>query len=94
MVSDRQQLHASIRGRVQGVNFRSATQRAAARLHLTGWVCNRPDGSVEVVAEGARPALDELAAFLHMGPPAAAVREVALDWQPATGALTAFEVRW
>ena len=94
MSTDHQQLHAIVRGRVQGVNFRSATQRAAARLGLAGWVRNQLDGSVEVMAEGPRPALDQLAAFLHRGPPAAAVSEVALEWRPSLADLPAFEVRW
>ena len=94
MSTELHQLHAVVRGRVQGVNFRSATQREAGRLALTGWVRNQPDGSVEVLAEGPRSALDQLAAFLHHGPPAAKVTEVALDWPPAAGALRGFEVRW
>ena len=42
------QVHLIVRGRVQGVFFRAATQREARRLGLTGWVRNRPDGSVEI----------------------------------------------
>ena len=37
-------IHLIIRGRVQGVYFRAATQREARRLGLTGWVKNRNDG--------------------------------------------------
>ena len=46
------QLHAVVHGRVHGVGFRDATRRRAADLGLTGWVCNRADNTVEVVAEG------------------------------------------
>ena len=45
-------VHLVIKGRVQGVFFRAATQREARRLGVTGWVKNRTDGSVEVLAEG------------------------------------------
>ena len=41
-----------VRGRVQGVYFRAATQREARRLGISGWVRNRNDGSIEMVAEG------------------------------------------
>ena len=44
------QLHLIVRGRVQGVYFRASTQREARRLGLGGWVKNRADGSVEILA--------------------------------------------
>jgi acylphosphatase len=94
MSTDHQQLHAIVRGRVQGVSFRAATQQEAQRLTLTGWVRNRPDGSVEVLAEGPRAPLEQLAAWLHHGPPAAAVSEVSAEWQAASGLGRQFEVRW
>ncbi|MBW2225118.1 MAG: acylphosphatase [Deltaproteobacteria bacterium] len=45
-------IHLVVRGRVQGVYFRATAQREARQHGLSGWVKNRPDGSVEVVAEG------------------------------------------
>ena len=48
----RERLHAVVRGTVQGVGFRWFVQRVAARMELQGWVANRSDRSVEVVAEG------------------------------------------
>jgi acylphosphatase len=41
-----------VRGTVQGVFFRSSTQREAQRRHVSGWVTNRADGAVEAVFEG------------------------------------------
>jgi len=63
-------------------------------LGLTGWVRNVNDGSVEVTAEGPRPALDQLLTFLHQGPLSAAVKEVHEDWLAATGEFKDFNVRW
>ena len=94
MTNHMYQLEATVRGQVQGVNFRASTQAQARRLGLTGWVRNRPDGSVEVVAEGPREALETLLAFLHSGPPGAMVSQVQSDWLPATLELRQFEVRW
>jgi acylphosphatase len=94
MTEKHQRLHAIVRGRVQGVNFRYTTQAEAARLGLTGWVRNLRDGSVEVLAEGPRPALDQLHTFLQRGPPAAAVSEVRAEWSPATGEFRDFDLRW
>ena len=50
----------TVRGRVQGVFFRASAQREARRLGLTGWVRNRADGSLEIVAEGEEAALRDL----------------------------------
>ena len=61
---------------VQGVGYRFALEREAARLGLTGWVRNRRDGSVEAVAQGPAEALDALAAWARRGPPAAQVTGV------------------
>jgi acylphosphatase len=41
-----------VSGRVQGVGFRWWTRARALELGLQGWARNRPDGRVEVVAEG------------------------------------------
>jgi acylphosphatase len=69
-------LRLTIRGRVQGVNFRYFARAEAARLGLRGWVRNRPDGDVEVVAEGDPAALAAFAAWCRRGPPAARVESV------------------
>ncbi|MGH8041763.1 MAG: acylphosphatase [Rudaea sp.] len=65
-----------VHGRVQGVGFRASTREVARRLGLTGYAKNRADGSVEVLACGAAPALDELELWLQRGSPAARVDEV------------------
>lgn len=65
-----------VRGRVQGVGFRWWTRREAQALELTGTVCNRADGSVEVVARGSARALRDLEARLQEGPVAARVDSV------------------
>jgi acylphosphatase len=56
-------VHLVVRGRVQGVFFRAATQREARRLGLTGWVKNRTDGSIEMLAEGEEEAVKELSSW-------------------------------
>jgi acylphosphatase len=94
MAHDQARLHAIVEGMVQGVNFRFYTRRQARSLLLTGWVRNRPDGSVEVVAEGPRPQLESLLAFLHTGPPSAMVTRVASTWSAATGEFDAFEITY
>ena len=79
------QVQIIVRGRVQGVFFRAATQREARRLGLTGWVRNRPDGSVEMVAEGDEVALRQLCMWAEKGPSAARVEDVQPRWRAYTG---------
>jgi acylphosphatase len=86
-------IEAIVYGRVQGVAFRYATHNQAIQLHLTGWVMNRPDGSVRVVAEGIERDLATLASWLHEGPAAARVELVDLDWLDATGEFSKFTIR-
>ena len=52
--------HLIISGDVQGVGFRAWIVRQAKEFSLTGWVKNREDGAVELVAEGVRQSLEEL----------------------------------
>ena len=87
------QVHAIVTGFVQGVSFRYFTQREARALGLTGWVRNRPDGAVEVVAEGSKGQLDQLVEYLNYGPSAASVEQVDVAWQPASNAFHDFEIR-
>jgi acylphosphatase len=65
-----------IEGRVQGVGFRYFVRRAARQLGVAGWVRNRADGSVEVLADGPAPALAELELRLREGPPGSRVSQV------------------
>ena len=44
--------HFLITGYVQGVGFRYRAKIAAEYLGLTGYVCNLPDGSVEMEVQG------------------------------------------
>jgi DNA ligase D-like protein (predicted 3'-phosphoesterase) len=72
-------VRAVARGEVQGVGFRDVTVRRARELGVLGWVRNAEDGTVLVHAEGPARAVDELVAFLHDGPSAARVSEVAVE---------------
>lgn len=65
-----------VRGRVQGVGFRWFVLRRAQRLGVVGFVSNRPDGSVEVVAQGSEEALGDLSRALAEGPSLARVDSV------------------
>lgn len=65
-----------VHGRVQGVWFRGWTVDAARALGLDGWVGNRRDGSVEILASGEEAAIAALIERCRTGPPAARVERV------------------
>lgn len=60
--------HVFVEGRVQGVSFRYYASQEAERLGVSGWVRNLPDGRVEAVYEGPRPAVEEMLAWTRHGP--------------------------
>jgi acylphosphatase len=80
-------------GRVQGVGFRFYVLRAAHAAGVTGWVRNRPDGSVEALAAGGAEALESFRAALRRGPPASAVRRLEEVAETAAEPFTGFEIR-
>jgi len=88
-----QRLEATVRGRVQGVGFRWFVRGQALRFALTGWVANQQDGSVRVVAEGSRDALENLLSELRQGPSGAVVSSVDDTWLPASGSFAGFDIR-
>ena len=88
-----QRLHARVFGRVQGVGFRYFVMTAATEFGLKGWVRNRRDGSVEVLAEGELDQLKNLTRVLKRGSRSSAVTEVKTEIQTATGEFSSFFVR-
>lgn len=89
-----QELHATVRGQVQGVGFRYFVVQKAQSLGLRGYARNDSNGDVEVLAQGPRPALERLLTLLWQGPSAAQVREVKNIWRQPTEHISGFHVRW
>jgi acylphosphatase len=85
--------HVLISGRVQGVGYRYATVNIANRLGLTGWVRNLPDDRVEAVFEGSKEVVDEMVGWCHVGPSAAMVTNVVVEYE-APEELRGFQFRW
>jgi acylphosphatase len=68
-----------ITGAVQGVGYRIWVTRTAAGLGLRGWVRNRLDGSVEVLATGTADAVSAMVEACRHGPRAARVAAVTVS---------------
>jgi acylphosphatase len=75
-MADLQTRRYVISGRVQGVGFRWFVEREAAQIGVAGWVRNRENGDVEVLATGTREQHGALRARLQQGPRAARVDQV------------------
>jgi len=92
--SGKVRLHAIVEGNVQGVGFRAFVIRNANGLGLSGWVRNRWDYTVEVVAEGEREPLEQLLSALRRGPGAALVTQVRPEWGQASLDFEGFRVKY
>jgi acylphosphatase len=81
-----------VSGRVQGVGFRWFVEREARVLGLSGWVRNKHDGSVEVLAAGTREQLGALYDKLKQGPRAARVDDVEVEEALPLSEMTTFRI--
>ena len=90
----RRRVRLVVAGVVQGVGFRYATVLQAQRLNLNGWVRNRSDGTVEVLAEGEASEVSALAAWCRMGPRGARVISVRETEELVDRPLPSFDVRY
>ncbi len=85
--------HAVVHGRVQGVGYRVYAMESARRYHLTGWVRNLKDGTVEVYAEGEELKLTELLTDLHRGPILGYVEDIDIEWEKKKPEFDSFNIR-
>ncbi len=85
-------IHLIVRGRVQGVYFRATSVREAKRLGLTGWVKNRNDASVEVIAEGEEDQVKDFLLWAQKGPTTSRVDKVDTRWRGYTGEFPDFRI--
>ena len=84
-------LTAWVHGYVQGVGFRWWTRSRALELGLTGFASNRPDGRVQVVAQGSDG--QRLLDLLESGSAPGHVDKVVADWSEVGDAMTGFTER-
>jgi len=80
----------TVSGLVQGVFFRARAAEQAARLGVTGWILNQPDGTVAGHFEGPPDAVEALVAWCHEGSERARVERVDVRESEPKG-LSSFE---
>ena len=86
--------HIVVSGIVQGVCYRYFTVEEATRLGLAGWVRNLPSGEVEAEVEGERSAVEALIKAMKVGPRAARVTDLKLEWIEVQGEMGGFHTRY
>lgn len=86
-------LTAWVHGHVQGVGFRWWTRSRALEFGLTGYASNRPDGRVQVVAQGVRRDCEKLLELLQGGNTPGRVDKVIADWSEVGETLSGFTER-
>lgn len=82
-----------VTGLVQCVGYRWFASQNAARLGLTGWVCNREDGSVEMEVQGDVAAVAAFAEAAARGPRYAEVRRISQESRAVDPGERSFHVR-
>jgi acylphosphatase len=90
---DTVRLTAWVHGHVQGVGFRWWTRSRALELGLSGYAANKPDGRVNVVAEGPRDKCERLLEALRSGKTPGTVDLVTESWDAPRGDLKGFGER-
>ena len=78
-------------GSVQGVGFRWTARGLADTHGVTGYVCNLPDGSLELLAEGEAGILDAFLAELQAEMGSYIARQTCSTYQP-TKAYDSFSI--
>ena len=79
-------------GKVQGVFFRYHTRRKAQSLGIKGWVKNREDGSVEILADGMEETLKNFVRWCRLGPPDARVEKIEIIEEKIKEKINDFEI--
>ena len=89
---DKKRVHIIVLGKVQGVFFRASTKDTADNLELSGFVRNKSDGTVEVIAEGDEGQLQKLVDWCHIGPDRSIVSGVDVNWSPYAAEFQGFNI--
>jgi acylphosphatase len=72
-------------GKVQNVGFRYYTRKTAEMFQISGFVMNRPDGSVYIEAEGEKEDLETFTDWCRQGPQWARVDRLDTQDIPVAG---------
>ena len=84
----------TVHGTVQGVGYRALVMGIAKQLGITGYAENMPDGSVEILAIGTKPMIEEFLKSINVdtkhGPQ---VHKIYSHAEEETDSCNTFEIR-
>ena len=84
----------TVQGVVQGVGYRFFVVKKAREYQIVGYVCNLPDGNVEVVAEAEKGLLMDFVEELRIGPVSATVTAIDTEWFDRPREFEDFEIQF
>jgi acylphosphatase len=84
--------HIVASGLVQGIGYRYFISSRAVRFGLLGYVKNIYSGEVEIEIEGDRSLIEEFIIEVKVGPRAAQIKNLKIEWLPCTQAYKSFEI--
>jgi len=88
-----EELHVIVLGVVQGVGFRATAKQIADKLQLSGYVCNLPDGKVELCAQGPKENLEELVKQLKRVFGKEYIHNLEITYRKATSSYPDFQIK-
>ncbi len=77
--------HVFIKGKVQGVFYRSWLHKESLEFGLVGFVKNLEDGRVEALFEGEKEKIEEIIEKCRDGSKASEVSHIDVMWEEAKG---------
>lgn len=86
------QLHAIFHGRVQGVGFRWTVVECAEKHHLVGTTKNLPNGTVEVIAQGAQEDLENFLATVKNCRGSVQIAKIETSYEEKVSSFTGFTI--
>ena len=81
-----------VSGKVQGVLYRDTMREQALMRSLKGCARNLATGEVEATVEGEKEQIDSLIGWARVGPPAAKVSDVNIEWDNYKGEFSGFRI--
>ncbi|MBI5043415.1 MAG: acylphosphatase [Nitrospirae bacterium] len=94
MLNSKGRAEIFVSGRVHGVGYRFFTEDIAAELNLAGFSKNLPDGRVQVEVEGEIDSIKKFIEKLRIGPSAARVSDIKIEWKEYEGMYPDFSIRF